>query len=97
MLGLLERMMINNLLNTNFRPVIMIIETEGIFLIKVVNVRSVQKLMVIDVKSFHDVTDIEAQGDVRLVAVDQGQVCLAKLGSKEVCVNDGAKNGVKVG
>ena len=42
-------------------------------------------------------TDIKAQGNVSLVAVDQGQVCLAELGSKEVCVNDGAENRVKVG
>ncbi len=58
--SLLKRMVINNLLNANFRPMVMIVETEGIFLVEVVNVRGVQKFMIIDVKPFHNVADIKA-------------------------------------
>ncbi len=48
----------------------MIVETEGIFLVEIVDVRGVQKFMVINVEPFHNVADVKAKGNVSFVAVN---------------------------
>lgn len=52
--------------------------------------------MIVNIEPFHNEADIKPQGNVGFVTIDQRQVGLAELGSKEVSVNDRAKNGIKV-
>lgn len=52
--------------------------------------------MGVDLETFHHVIYIKAQRDVRLVAVDYGQVGFTDLSCEKESINQGAKNGVKV-